>query len=543
MTGPGGTGGRPGGDPGGRFGPFVPGLGGVGGTRFDTTLPDFLEGVPNTWLPGGGGGLPGVPTRPGQIVPLPDPLDLLKKQPFDFNRLPPDFTGPQFTVDPLAAQHLLPNNTTPNLQEGLEARVKDPLWFLAMQWLTGELEGENGGSVAQFEIAYETRSVTTLKRGGTQTTIDPAAPLEQAIEAEDPDHSSPAWEPTRLEYSFALGTDGTQLVVDEYDGKSLDWYHFDLETANAGGSLGAETTARLLPRNLRFEGMPHPRWWRFERAGSNLSRVVSTEPNFLQLLLGEYLLADSNNWYLAPLEQLAGDLRRLTRVTVFDSFGVGTDLSAIVDTAAASGWELFTLTPRNAQALDGSYLYVPNIAANLVQGEPAEDIELVRDEDANVVWAVERIYTNESAQRINRSDEESATTALTGFAAPATLDEEHRAMRVYRLATPVRRNWIPYLPRRAPTISGAPDPEMFLRRGRSDEAASAAAPQYRTTIVGESWLLKEEEIPRTGLRVERLWRFARGTDGSEHFWIGRRKDVLSVERSTGLDHDYLMPAP
>jgi hypothetical protein len=507
------------------------------------TLPRFLQDVPPAALPGGGGGLPEPPTKPGQLIEFPDPMDLLKKRPVDFLRLRPPGGTSLPELPPMAPQQLLPNNSTPNLQEGLEARVKDPVWFLAMQWLTGEFEAENGGSVAQIDITYQTAPVNKLERAGVVKTIDPAAPLEWAVESEEPGPASPGWRPSRLEYSFTLGTDGTLLIADEYDGRSLDWYHFDLQTTSGPGAWSAPKSARVLPRNLRFEGMPHPRWWRFERSGSNLSRIVSAEPNFLQMLLAEYLLADSNNWYLAPLEQLAGDLRRLTRVRILDAFGVATDIPATLDASAGRGWELFTLSPRTPATLGGTHLYIPNAASNLVQGEPVEDIEFVRDEDANVVWAVERIYTTGAGERINRADAERAPTALTGLADPALLDDERRGMAVFRLMTPVGPHWIPFVPRRAPATAAGPSAEMFLRRGRTSESASRAAPQYRTRIVGESWRLEEEEIPRTGIRVQRIWRFARGSDGAEYFWIGRRKDVQSIERSAGLDFDYVIPAP
>ena len=40
-------------------------------------------------------------------------------------------------------QQLHGSNISANIGEALEARIKDPLWFLARQWQSGEFEAEN----------------------------------------------------------------------------------------------------------------------------------------------------------------------------------------------------------------------------------------------------------------------------------------------------------------------------------------------------------------------------------------------------------------
>jgi hypothetical protein len=44
-----------------------------------------------------------------------------------------------------STQQLSGSNTSANIGDALAARIKDPLWFLARQWQTGEFEAENGG--------------------------------------------------------------------------------------------------------------------------------------------------------------------------------------------------------------------------------------------------------------------------------------------------------------------------------------------------------------------------------------------------------------
>ena len=103
------------------------------------------------------------------------------------------------------------------------------------------------------------------------------------------------------------------------------------------------------------------------------------------------------------------------------------------------------------------------------------------------------------------------------------------------------RHWIPYVPRRNAPGTAQPG-DMHLRRGRTDEAATAAAPQYRSKIVSESMTLNEEEVPRSGLRVRRIARYARGSDGTQHFWVGRLKESGQRTGLPGLRFDYVEEA-
>ena len=50
----------------------------------------------------------------------------------------------------------------------------------------------------------------------------------------------------------------------------------------------------------------------------------------------------------------------------------------------------------------------------------------------------------------------------------------------------------------------------------------------------------EEEVPRTGLRVRRIAKFASGAgEDSNHFWVGRHKDAGRGHAGPGLRFDYV----
>ena len=85
------------------------------------------------------------------------------------------------------AQQFFAYNTSANIGDALAARIKDPLWFLARQWQTGEFEAENGGRPGVLSIVSQEFAIDKIDRGGTLEATSPDIPLEFAIEREEHD--------------------------------------------------------------------------------------------------------------------------------------------------------------------------------------------------------------------------------------------------------------------------------------------------------------------------------------------------------------------
>jgi hypothetical protein len=70
------------------------------------------------------------------------------------------------------------------IEEGLAARVHDPLWLLARQWQLGEFGGKDAGTPAVVQVAGTTTPVNAW-RGAQQTTwstLDAGlAPLDSLV--------------------------------------------------------------------------------------------------------------------------------------------------------------------------------------------------------------------------------------------------------------------------------------------------------------------------------------------------------------------------
>ncbi len=424
-------------------------------------------------------------------------------------------------------QQLYASNRSVNIAEALAARVKDPLWFLARQWQTGEFEAENGGKPAGIELRSRHFRFREASLGAKSVALDPHAPLEALVEAEAAAGDAPAWRSEALEYGFEVLTDAQRLRASDYGGRMLDWHHFDL--AKATTEAGIDDGARqFVPTQLHFRGAPHPRWWRMEEGEAYFDAAADPEPNVLSMLLPEFFFTDINNWYVVPAPMPSGAVREITALTVTDSFGVTTSL----DAAGGGGWRLFAVDGPTTAApgLEGRFLLAPNVAIDILHNDPVEDVRFIRDEDANLVWAWEHLYHDPEGRRVVNGD--GATGASPTPGAPE--DE----LPAFRLVSQTPPYWIPYVPRRLDP-GGVPMGEIYLRRARTIESATPENPQHRSQIVAESRRLNEEEVPQTGLRVRRIARFARGSDGSMHFWVGRVRDAGRSTAGSNLRFDYL----
>jgi hypothetical protein len=104
----------------------------------------------------------------------------------------------------------------------------------------------------------------------------------------------------------------------------------------------------------------------------------------------------------------------------------------------------------------------------------------------------------------------------------------------YLVQTDVPLNWIPLLP-----VAEPDGRAIQFQRGamlRPDESGTLARVEPVGRILRPERLetpgvykIREEEVPRTGVRVTRLVRRTRWIDGSTHLWIARAKTAGAGE--------------
>jgi hypothetical protein len=143
----------------------------------------------------------------------------------------------------------------------------------------------------------------------------------------------------------------------------------------------------------------------------------------------------------------------------------------------------------------------------------------MRDENANMAWAVESTVQAPSGDPRSRRDEPRAP--LPAGPAPGT------DLR-YLLATSVPKHWIPLVP--VPTDGNG---GFVLRKGTVTADDEAVGQLLR----GKPVTFHEEEVPREGVRVRRVPSLLRAADGSRVRWIARRVSIGHGEGSSGFAFD------
>ncbi|MFD6879686.1 MULTISPECIES: hypothetical protein [unclassified Streptomyces] len=384
-----------------------------------------------------------------------------------------------------------------------------------------------------------------------------------------------AWIPERLEYSFetAAPRDGGEqhLVADDYFHGHLDWYNLD--HAPDGTGLGevpgapllddvqAEHTATFLPTPISFAGMPNTRWWTFEDGTTSFGDIDPDTTEINKLLVMEFGLVYANDWFLLPLTVPAGAIARIRGLSVTNVFGERTWVEA-----AGRGsdedwqrWTMFTLATRGSADIpaDLSLLVLPS-APKIQEGASLEEVELVRDELANMVWGIEtRVPTPDGDGRDGRMaarETRAFHERLVEQANPTPVEDTRSLVNDatirYEVMSRVAENWIPFVPvhveggsrevqlRRAAVprlIEGDMEPTVRIR-----PRTSLLRPGLNESPP-KGYDLHEEEVPRAGVQVTTGFQRTRWYGGEAFVWLGARKRTGRGERSSGLAFDRYRP--
>jgi hypothetical protein len=371
-----------------------------------------------------------------------------------------------------------------------------------------------------------------------------------------------AWNPRRQEYRLALSArlsaGPVVLTADEYTDGNLDWYSFNVSQAP---HLGDPATALApesiqprptLPTLVRYPGMPADRYWEFEDGAVNLGMIQAGPTDLSRMLLTEFGLIYGNDWFIVPLDLPVGSVFKITRCTVRDTFGVESLVKAARNTDGTA-WTMFTLTsaPNAPAHVRDVFFLAPTLPAKL-QGDAVEEVALFRDEMANMVWGVERRVQGASGEAYNRYHEAMQIAARQQLA-PGDGQAAITADILYRLATSVPENWIPFVA--VPAQANQPASQFNIQLERRailrtlfDGTRVLVHPKGRLlrsdpslNVNAEPPLrLEEEEVPREGIIVRRLMQSARWIDGRAYVWMGRSKQVGRGEGASGLRVDAIV---
>lgn len=357
----------------------------------------------------------------------------------------------------------------------------------------------------------------------------------------EPGQGQFGWDRQRMEYAFTVGSANLVLEAQGHDGGHLDWYSFVRQAP--GGTLGSPAAGRgpapftrdCVPTPVSYPGMPLPRWWEMEDQTVDFGSVTVGPSELLKLVLVEFATVYGNDWFTAMLDAVpVGSLCELATVTVTDAFGVSTALAPFGD-GAGPDWRMFELANEDGTADAGNAMLLLDALPTTTESGPLEDVLMLRDELANMAWAVEKTVESRTGRPVSRHEDEVTRRDEPEPPAPGA--------RRYLLRTPVPRNWIPLLPKFDRDSTGAVTLRLLARGAIREHAAGAGIPPLgRLLEPGVPLDICDEEVSRTGVEVIRLWTLGRAADGGSHLWRGRRKRPGRGEGSSGLLFDDAPPA-
>lgn len=481
-----------------------------------------------------------------------------------------------------------------DVARGWAAELADPAWMLGRQWQMGEHQGEDASSPVRVDLrtratpveavdgqaAQDPRTVpaetilesepgdwwtagrrvlvgrlvaSAADANGTPLPADPGLLLEglpvpydeldgtgfdgrtlwrrrDALGLQEPWFGEPGppraepvdlWDPAELSYSARLRAGAAVLVVDRHDGGDLDW--FSADATRPVGPVGAVRTSSVTPGRLRYPAAPLPRWWQIEDAAVSVGGHAPDRSGLATLVLIDLVVNQSDDWFTFPIEARSGEVLTLEDVQVVDSFADSWPL------APPTGWSLFA-----TDGLDPRSLVVWATATTPLVGPVLDEVVIGIDEDANTVWAVERVLRGRAVPTPGRP---TAASAPAGGADQDVYD--------YRAMTPVPPHWHPYVPEdvgsrrrfvqgRAADLSG-PTPTLLPPPSSDlliDPASAGVHPVHQ---------LEPGAIPQDGLRVERRALLGRSTSGEPLLWTQRRRMPLLDPPTFALRFDVLEP--
>jgi hypothetical protein len=381
--------------------------------------------------------------------------------------------------------------------------------------------------------------------------VDRVARVFGNIETADPE----TWKPDRLEYEVQVvavdpgGAGNAKLDAHPDAEGQYDWSSFDVAEKNTTASETAPDPVAftMIPTNVRFSGMPNPRLWMFESNAISFADVQPNKRDVIKLLATDFMLLHGNDWYVIPYEQELGTLAKTDSLVVYDVFGHTTLVERADKSPTAPGtnrWTMFSIADVSGttESLADYFLLPPSTGAATELGAVLEDVRFARDEMANMAWAIERV--TESPIGEPRSGRERDAEIAAGQDLSPTPSTGTAPLR-YQIESQVPGNWIPLL-----GVQNDPNnPSIMLEKGASlrplKNQTVAAVPALgrilNPSAAPAPYQIFEEEVPRSGARLQRVVYRTRWHNGKTYLWVERRRQAGAGESQSNLRFDQALP--
>ena len=436
-----------------------------------------------------------------------------------------------------------------------------------------------------------------------------------------------AWNVQDLGYDFTAANSVANYQADDYVGGRVSWYSFDvdsmkdsasdLEKVNYKRKNMRRETIDSLPVLASYPGSPNKRLWEFENKdvfmGNSKDMQAKGNVAFMQ-----FATMYGNDWMLCPLKTEIGQYIEVENIEVYDTFGIRSNITKRAGLQDKGGktfgqrWQMFTNTPVKVDAYDkmnatykeryaNGLLFPPSLVRTL-EGEPLEEVSLLRDEMANMVWGVEtriedgcgssldaNLLASEVGQYLEDKYAEQVEEVKTALTVENVVENGKETTQVttgyqsdykYSLMTSVPLNWIPFVPQhlktkeeRAKYAGFQGGRETILRRGKmpyffkdgyypvrplssilkveTEEPAikqtvsngrgvTVQKIQPTTKVKEKPLFINEEEVQGVGSVIRKNCQRSRWLNGRTYTWMGYTRQIKYTQGVSGLEFDNLL---
>jgi hypothetical protein len=344
-----------------------------------------------------------------------------------------------------------------------------------------------------------------------------------------------AWVSDRLEHTFSMTAATSagvmQLVAPEYPGGRLDWDAFTLHDVSGDPATPQIRTLDALPLPVDIPGMPVVRFWELEDPRFDVARVSVGPGDTTRLLLVEFALTFASDWFLVPVPVPVGALIGIDDLTVTDTFGVVTRIPAAEQVRSDPSWALWRLTDAGGLDRAGNLLLVPPPPAGGLESDSIEEVAFVRDEQANLVWAIEVTVPASIGGGRPVDRRLPPPEPLPPLAAADGLVPE-------RIYVPL----VSLPPDRVPLARvDRADGSWLARAEVVDELTSVTPTEGR--LLTPAFAVRDDEVGVDGVVVTRRFQLARGQDGRRYVWTSRAKRPGATRAGEPVGYDVLAEPP
>ena len=407
---------------------------------------------------------------------------------------------------------------------------------------------------------------------------------ERYLPAGENGNTNSHWQEQALNYTVTVNAGSHRFQGDRYQGGRLSWYTVDDAGKTSQRTAVTSETIMSLPTLAYYAGAPNKRLWQFEDHRVFMGNSSEQQSKANEIFL-KFATLYSNDWMLIPLKTAIGKYITVTSIEVKDTFGVVHQIDAkrragANDTIGTmqEQWQMFTNSKYGK--IDGSarngLFYAPQLAATM-EGKPFEEVELLRDEMANMVWGVEKLVSDGCGSTIDEQlkavqlktfiedlyeqNRKKAEPGKVTFDQDGNTEQTNTAQSDYRytLQTHVPFNWIPFVPQRIPEVKTIKEyfllggREIILRRGKMPchiltEEGYVRMPVLPVTSIlrkgldGDTYqplYINEEEVQQTGIKLAKNYQRARWLNGKTYLWTGIYKRLAKFSEKSGLEFDTL----